>query len=136
MSQKGCASFFVIALIGLWTAVMGGLMAIGWVGSGLIEFFAHALFGDTPDAQGIIDGTTSFVRGTAGGFLGLIWGLGMVILILLWIAAYRSAKLQVGVERVVWRPEAEPDPGPYEMKDVTPPKHTLPPARGGDPPSR
>lgn len=136
MSHKGCASFFVIALIGLWTAVMGGLMAVGWLGSGLIEFFAHALFGDTPDAQGIIDGTTSFVRGTAGGFLGLIWGLGMAILILLWIAAYRSASVRISAERVVWRREAELESGPHEMKDVTPPKNTLPPARGGDLPPR
>ena len=77
MSNKGCASFFVIMLIGLWTAVMGGLMAVGWLGSGLIELIARAVFGDTPEAQGIVDGTLAFVRGTAGSFLGLIWGLGM-----------------------------------------------------------
>ena len=136
MSNKGCASFFVIMLIGLWTAVMGGLMAVGWLGSGLIELIARAVFGDTPEAQGIVDGTLAFVRGTAGSFLGLIWGLGMALLILLWIAAYRSAKVQIRAARVVWRQEAEPDSGPHELRDVTPPKNALPPARDDDKPSR
>jgi len=136
MSPKGCASFFVIMAMGLWTAVMGGLMAIGWLGSGLIELLAHAVFGDTPDAQGVIDTTMSFARGTAGSFLGLIWGLGMAILILLWIAAYRSAKVRIHAERVVWRSAADPDSGTPAMKDVTPPRSALPPARDGDPPPR
>ena len=79
-------------VIAVWTAIMGGLIAAGMVGIELLEWVIKAVFGDTPEATRAIEAILGFVRGSAGGFLGLIWGIGTAALIALWLVAWRSAR--------------------------------------------
>src|SRR5262245_47391003 len=107
---------------------MGGLIAAGFLGLEAVGFVVRAVFGDTPEAQQVIDAILDFVRGTAGSFLGLIWGLGTAALLALWVIAWRSARdappggmtIRVDDESRAFR----------EMKDVTPRDSALPPPRG------
>jgi len=131
LSAKGCLTLAIVALIALWTALMGGLIAAGFLGLEAVGFVVRAVFGDTPQSQQVIDGILDFVRGTAGSFLGLIWGLGTAALLTLWLIAWRSAR-EVPPGGMTIR--VDDDSRAFrEMKDVTPPDVTpLPPRGPGD----
>jgi hypothetical protein len=131
VSAKGCLTLAIVLVIAVWTAIMGGLIAAGMVGIELLEWVIKAVFGDTPEATRAIDAILGFVRGSAGGFLGLIWGIGTAALIALWLVAWRSARdvrksgsitVRVGGDARAFR----------EMKDVTPDGDLLPPPDRGD----
>ena len=128
MSAKGCLTLAIVALIALWTALMGGLIAAGFLGLEAVSLVVKAVFGDTPQSQQVIEGIFAFVRGTAGSFLGLIWGLGVAVLVALWLIAWRSAR-DTPIEGMTIR--VDDDGRAFrEMKDVTPPDgRPLPPPR-------
>jgi ABC-type Na+ efflux pump permease subunit len=128
VSAKGCLSLAIVALIALWTALMGGLIAAGFLGLEAVGLVVRAVFGDTPEAQHAIEAILDFVRGTAGSFLGLIWGLGTAALLVLWLVAWRSARDAPAGGMTI---RVDDDSRAFrEMKDVTPRDATLPPPSG------
>jgi hypothetical protein len=132
LSAKGCLTLAIVALIVVWTALMGALIGAGMVGVEVLERVARAVFGDTPQAREAVEAMTGFVRHTAGSFLGLIWGIGTAALIALWLIAWRSARDGEGGGSIVIRVD-DRDGGIREMKDVTPRRdELLPPSRGDD----
>ena len=121
MSPQGCLTGFFILLLALWSLLISGLLAAGWLGAEIIEFVARGVFADADGARRATQSIVETLRALGFGVFAAIWAIGAGLLTLMWFIFWRGA---AAVERPrrdsSFEIPIESFPPAETMKDVTP----------------